>query len=463
MQDRTRNSTNSTKVQASSNARDWTQGSILKNLVSLSWPMAVNNSINTIGPLVDMIWVGKLGSDAVAAVGVAGTVVMLVNSLSIGLFTGLRSLVSRFIGARDTEGAVDAARQAIVFGIIYSIIIAAVGIFFSESILRILGVEENLVALGEPYLRIEMIGMMTMTFRIMTDGTMQASGDTRTPMKIAIAFRALHIILAPFLVFGLGFFPAAGIRGVAITGVVSQGLGTVLGLWILCRGHSRLRLTFKNFRFNTSTIWRLVKIGIPSSIMMLQSQLGQLVLVRLMVSFGTIAVAAHTICQRIDMTISFPIMGLAAGSGILVGQNLGARQPQRAAKSGWVAFAAAEIILVVVCLIVLIWPEIIIRVFSSDPELIQVASVFVRIAALGFIFGGGAQIFQQSLAVAGDTLPPMIISIIAIWGIQVPLALVFARIDSLMGVRWAIIGGFGLTMLASGIYFSIGRWKRQKV
>jgi putative MATE family efflux protein len=197
--------------------RDFTKGSIVRNLLSLSWPMIVGNSVNMIGPTVDMIWVGRLGPDAIAGVGVSGIAVMLAQSGLMGLFQGLRAMVARYIGAGEEEKANHAARQAIVIGVISSVALALIGIFFAESILRLVGVAPEVVDESANYLRIQFIGMTAMSFRMMAESIMQASGDALTPMKIAVAFRLLHVVLSPLLIFGLWIFPKMGVNGAALT------------------------------------------------------------------------------------------------------------------------------------------------------------------------------------------------------------------------------------------------------
>jgi len=445
--------------------KDWTTGSISRNLLALSWPLIVANSLNIMGPTVDMIWVGRLGTADIAAVGVAGMIVMLAHSLLIGLFTGLRSMVARHIGSKDKAGAIHVAQQAFVLSVIYSIILAVIGILFSEKILELLGTESTVVTLGAPYLQIQFVGMAAMTFRMMTDGTMQASGDTFTPMKLAIIFRGIHVVLCPFLVFGWWVFPDMGIEGAAITSVFAQSLGTILGLWILTSGRSRLRFNFKGYRFDPSIIWRINKIGMPSSIMGVQLQFGQLILMRVVVNFGTMALAAHTLSQRIDMILFMPLMGLGLGSGVLVGQNLGARKPQRSAMNGWVALAYGQGIMILCALLIIIWAEKVVGIFTSAPELVPVASLYLRIACGGYAVLSFNVILQQSIVGAGDTLAPMIISIVSIWVLQIPMAVMLSHIDSLgvFGVRWAIVAGTWVSALAYTIYFVQGRWKHKRI
>jgi putative MATE family efflux protein len=449
---------------ASRKARDWTQGSILKNLLSLSWPMVVSNGLNVLGPTVDMIWLGKLGPDSMAAVGISGMVVMLVNALLMGIFTGLRSMVARFIGADDKEGAVHVAQQAFVIAGILGLIFALMGIWMDRWILGLLGVSSSVLEIGAAYMRINFIGMIAMSMRFTTDGIMQASGDTMNPMKLAIIFRVTHVILSPFLIFGWWIFPQLGATGAAVTGVFSQTVGTVLGLAMLMSGRSRLRISFDKFRFDLLLIWRLIKIGIPASVIGIQMQLGQLIMTTFVVQFGTAAVAAHSLCQRIDMLLAMPLMGIGASAGVLVGQNLGAHKPERAEKSGWTALAISEGILLVLGLLIMIFPVAVIHIFSTDPALDAIADTYVRIASLGYMIMAFSMVLQNCISGAGDTLPPMVIGLIIVWIIQIPLGWYLSHTSlGVFGVRWAVVCGGFINMVAYTLYFRSGRWKNKRI
>jgi len=223
--------------------RDWTQGNIFRNLVSISWPMMVTQTLMSLGPTIDMIWVGKLGRDAVAAVGVAGVVVMLAMGVMMGFTMGMLALISRAIGAKDLSMANRVAQQAVVVSAIYSVVIALIGQFLGERILLIVTSEPEIVKLGTAYLRIEFFGAATMVFRMTMDVIMQASGDTFNPMWIAAVYRGFHILLCPFLVFGWWIFPELGVVVAAWTAIVAQGLGVLLGLGVLRGTRSRFFAT----------------------------------------------------------------------------------------------------------------------------------------------------------------------------------------------------------------------------
>jgi putative MATE family efflux protein len=427
--------------------------------------MVVGGSLNMLGPTIDMIWVGKLGAVAIAAVGVSGMIVQLANSLTMGLYQGLRATVARFIGAGDTELANHVARQAVVVSLAYSLVMAAIGHFLATPIMRLMGVSEEVVAIGAPYLSISFIGMVTMSFRNMTESMMQASGDSRTPMWIAVFFRLLHIAFCPLLIFGLWIFPRMGVNGAATTAVFSQGIGASLGMWFLYSGRTRLHLDFKGFRIDFKMIWRLLKVGIPASISAIQRTLGNLVLIAIIGPFGTIAVAAHSINQRVEMFLQMPAMGIGQAAGVLAGQNLGAGQPERAERTGWTAAGFLTLAFTIISVVVLIWAEAIVRIFDSDPALVAVASLFLRIACANWVVMGLTNVFQACVNGAGDTTIPMIVMLVNMWLMQIPLAYVLPRITGLgvYGVRWGIVAGTVAAAIIYTIYFRIGRWKHKNV
>jgi len=445
--------------------RDWTRGSILSNVIQLSWPMAVTQTLMMIGPTIDMIWVGKLGTAEIAAVGISGTVVQLGMGAMMGLTTGVRALIARFIGAQDTETANRVAQQAMTITAIYAILTAIIGAFFSERIISLVHPDPDVIRIGASYLRINFIGSAAVSFRMMMDAVMQASGDSINPMWMAVVYRTLHILISPFLIFGLWIFPEMGVSGAATTAVISQSVGVILGIRILFGQKSRIRISFKGFRFDTNLIWRIVRIGFPSLISGIQRNLNQFFLQIFIAPFGTIALASHTINQRIEMFMSMPSMSFGMGAGVLVGQNLGARQPQRAEKSAWLAVLLVEGLLVVMSLVLLIWTAPVIRIFNGEASLVNMAGDFLRIALIGYLFLGIGSVFMSSLQGAGDTIPTMIISIGTVWLITIPLAYYFHLQDGwgIYGIRWAMTASTVASALANFIYFRTGKWKTRSV
>lgn len=445
--------------------RDWTKGSIVGNLWSLSWPMVISYSLNMLGPTIDMIWVGKLGSASIAGVGIAGIAVQLVMMAIMGLMMGMRAMVARFVGAGDVKGANRVAIQAFVISAAFATVMAAIGIFFAEPILSLFRLGADVVAEGSAYMRILFVGAVIMSVRMMAEGGMQASGDAVTPMKISIFFRFFHVALCPVLVFGLWIFPHLGVSGAALTNVISQSLGLLISLWVLFTGRSRLRLTLSNFHLDPSIIWRIVKIGIPACVMGIQMSLGHFMLVWFMSPYGTDPVAAHTLTQRVEMVLFMPILGLGMAAGVLAGQNLGAGQPGRAERGGWLAAGLAVGFMVICCAVLLWQAENIVRIFNSEPGLVEMGGIFLRIAAAGYVMIGFVIVLQYCISGAGDTLPAMLFSLLIMWGVQIPLAFALPRVTDLgvYGVRWAIVAAIIVGTIIYTIYFRAGRWKRKKV
>ncbi|MFC1991716.1 MATE family efflux transporter [Chloroflexota bacterium] len=445
--------------------RDWTKGSISGNLWALSWPIMVSSSLSMMGPTIDMIWIGKLGSAALAGVGIAGMAVMAVNALMMGLFTGLRAMIARFIGAGNTDGANHVMQQAFVIGAVFSVITASIGLLFTEGILTLFGVEADVVAQGAAYMRIQFIGMVTMSLLRITETSMQASGDTVTPMRIAIFYRILHLLLAPSLIFGLWIFPQLGVRGAALTNIITQSMGGILALWFLFSGRTRLKPTLRNFRLDWSIIWRMVKVGIPAAVTGVQRNLPNLVLVWFVAPFGTFAVAAHSLTQRIDNFMRTIALALGQSTGILAGQNLGAGQPERAERTGWLSAGIFTCVMAIASLTIWFWAEKIIRIFNTEPGLVDLGAAFLRIQILGYMISGFTVVLSTGLNGIGDTFTVMLVTLLTMWLVQIPLAYILPAVTSLgvYGVRWGMVAAQVLRGTFYIFYFRTGRWKSKKI
>ena len=445
--------------------RDWTQGNILRNLLMLSWPMVLGNSLTTIGFMMDAVWVGRLGTASLAAVGVGGIVIMIVMTALMGLTVGMRAMVARSVGAGDDRAANHVARQSFAVSVILAAVLALVGVFFAEPILGVFGVEPAVAAEGVPYLRIMLFASTAMAARLTAEAVMQASGDAVNPMRIAVSLRVVHVALSPCLVFGWWVFPQMGISGTAAANVVAEGLGVALGLYVLLSGRSRLKLTLSGFHFDGNVIWRMVKIGFPALIAGLQRSFSNLVMMWLMIPFGTVAVAAHTLNQRVEMVLFMPSFALGMASGVLVGQNLGAGQPARAEKSVWLAVLAAEGAMLIASAAIFLWPEGIVQIFNSEPDLVALTSAFMRIAVAGYVFLGFMAVLMQALSGAGDTVPTMVISVAVLLAVTLPLAYFLPQVGEIgvYGIRWAMVSGMVLPAVAFTVYFRAGKWKTKTV
>ena len=445
--------------------KDWTKGSILNNLLLLSWPMVAMESLYVVSQIIDMIWVGRLGSTAIAAVGIANIVLMLIMSMSMGLIVGARALIARYIGALDIAGANHVVGQAIILSTTWGLLVTVVGIFLAHPVLSLFGLEAEVVIDGVAYLRVMFAGWVAMEVLVMCLYTIQAAGDAVTPLKVEFLLRAVHVTICPFLVLGWWVFPRMGVSGAALSNVISQCLGVVVVLWILFGGHTRLQPTLRDLHLTPSIIWRILKISIPALVMSLQRAFGNLILTWLIIPFGTLAVAAHSLASRMEMFITVPGMAAGNSAGVLVGQNLGAGQPERAERSTWLALSLVEAFMVTCSMVILLWAEGIMGIFTTDPGLVELGSIFLRIATAGYMLIAFVAVLQSSIAGAGDTIPIMIVSIVAIWAVQLPLAFLLPQVANLgvFGLRWALVAGTVAAAIAYITYFRLGRWKAKKL
>ncbi|OGN87744.1 MAG: hypothetical protein A2Z74_01515 [Chloroflexi bacterium RBG_13_46_9] len=446
--------------------RDWTQGSIMGNLWGLAWPMSISALVEQLGPTVDMIWMGRLGQAAMAGVGVAGLAVMTVNAARAGLNTGVRAMIARAIGAKDMEEANRVTQQGLVVIALFATLMAAIGIFFSDTILRLLGVTPEVVAMGAAYMRIQFIGSVFMSLAMLANGIMQASGDSMTPMKLVITARIFHIILSPCLIFGLWIFPRLEVQGAAYASIIEQALiGTGVGWWVLFSGHSRIKPTLKGFRFDGKILWRMLKVGLPASFTGMERNFASLLLVRFISPFGTVAVAAHSLLNRIDPFFHMPAQGFGQAAGVLAGQNLGARQPDRAEKTGWIASFIFTSAMVVASAIVLLIPGPIIRVFNSDSDLVHLTTIFLRIEIVNYMVFGFVTVLMNCLNGTGDTWIPMWTNLVSMWVVNVPLAWFLSTHTDLgvYGVRWAMAIAIVIRAAVYVIYWKLGYWKRTRI
>lgn len=445
--------------------RDWTKGPILSNLLLISWPMAVMELLYMVSQIVDMVWVGRLGPVAIAGVGVANIIIMIVMTMDFGLIMGMRAMIARFVGAGNVRGASNVAGQAIIIGVVWGLLITVAGTFLAEPALRWFGVEAAVVAQGAAYMRVIFAGWVVMELLVMCLFSIQASGDTITPMVVEACMRAVHVAVCPALVLGWWIFPELGVSGAALSNIIAHSLGVVALLVILFKGYSRLRIILSDFRPVFDIVWRILKIGIPALIMNLQKALGDVALTWIIVPFGTVAVAAHSLNCRLEMFVMAVAMGLGGGAGVLIGQDLGAAQPEQAKKSGWYAVGVLEVFMVAFGIAILLWAEQIMGIFTTEPELVEVGSVFLRIAVAGYLLMGVVFVLQSGIAGAGDTLTAMIVSIGMTWVVMVPLAFFLPGVADLgvLGVRWAIVGGGFAGAVVLIVYFWRGRWKAKKV
>ena len=446
--------------------RDLTQGSIPKNLWFLAWPQMVEGSLNMVDRMADLFWAGRFfGVHAIGGLTVAQLYTNFIMTARMGLDTGMRAMIARAIGAGRIDLANHVALQAFTITAVFAIVMVAVGVLFTDFLLSIMGVNQEVIDVTGMYMRIQFIGFAGQAFRMMTGGALQAAGDAMTPMKASTVSRVAHLISAPVLIFGWFGFPQMDLAGAALANVVAQGLGVAWNSYALFAGTSRLHLTLRGYYVDFPILVRLVRIGAPASVTGLERSMVHLLLAKLVTPFGSNALAAYGLTRNLEQFTALGSMGLGRASGTLVGQNLGAGNQERARKTVAWAVGYVTVIRGSMAVMLLIFPALFVAIFNNDPELMRVAVIWVRIQAVAGLIMGGSQVFSQSFNVAGDTMAPMIITMIAMVGVELPLAFALSHWTSLgqYGIPLAITIAMIFRMFLYFPYFLRGRWLRIKV
>ncbi len=442
---------------------DLTEGNTIRSIWTLAFPMMLGNILQTGFNVVDMIWVGRLGPEAIASVAMSGVVLMVIITLVIGVSTGTQSLIARFIGAKNQANAENVAMQSLIIGAFLSMILAAVGLIFARPILHVLGAKTTILEMGTDYLKIILSGGLMMIYLFLVTAIFHAAGDAFTPMLIMVGATILNIILDPLMIFGIGF-PRMGVAGAALATVVSRGLAALVGIYILFQGYSRVRVHLARLRLDLRTMAKIVKIGFPNSIQMALRSVAGLVLMAIVARYGNYAIAAYGIGLRVFSVVLMPGFALATSAATLVSQNLGARKLFRAKVCARQAAGFNTLLMGLAGVLFFIFSPNLISVFNTNPNVIKLGSEYLKITSLSYIFVAQGLVLGRSLMGAGDTISPMLISVFALLGIQIPLAIILPNHLHLgiTGVWWAILISSVLQGVLTNFWFNLGRWKLKK-
>lgn len=442
--------------------RDLTKGSIPRNLWYLAWPQITESFLSVVDQLADLIWAGRLGFQALAGLGIAQTFLMMLMTARMGLDAGMRSMISRAVGARQIGYANHVMLQAITLTTAYSLVLVVIGLIFTEPLLRLMGLSDEVVRQAGGYMRFQFFAMSVMGLQRLTAGALQASGDSVTPLKAAFVSRVGHLVLSPFLIFGWWWFPSLELAGAGAANLISQTAGTSMNFYALSRGTSRLRLSLRGYYVDFPLIWRLLRIGIPASVTGAQRAVSQLIVVFIVAPFGDAALAAFALSRRAENTVSHASRGLGRAAGALAGQNLGVGQTERARQSLFWALIYAGVASLVVAGLFLAFSDHVARFFNSDPEFAPQAATWLQILAVGYISMNAVQVFTQGFNTSGTTFAPMVIMLSTMWLVEIPLAFALSQFTPLeqFGVPWAIVIGMTIRAIAFTVYFLQGKWLR---
>ena len=444
---------------------DFTTGSIRKAIFMLSIPMILEMLMESTFALVDIIFVSRVSVNAVATVGLTESVITLLYALAIGLSMAATAVVARRTGEKDKQGAKEAAVQAIILGVIISVVIGTIGIIFPKEILGLMGAEASLIDEGYGYTRVLIGGNITIMLLFLINAVFRGAGDASVAMWALVLSNGLNIILDPLLIFGWGPIPAYGVEGAAIATTIGRGTAVIAQFMVLFFGWSRIKLRLKDFVWKAKVMLNLIKISLGGIGQFLIGTSSWVFLMRIMSEFGSDVLAGYTISIRVMMFTLMPSWGMSNAAATLVGQNLGAKQPERAEASVWKTSKYNALFMVVVSSGYLLFAKEIISWLSDVEDVIEYGALSLQVIASGYIFYAYGMVVTQAFNGAGDTKTPTIINFFCFWLFQIPVAYFVALQLEMgpVGVYGAITTSEILIAIVSIILFRKGKWKTTEV
>ncbi|HEY0706681.1 MAG TPA: MATE family efflux transporter [Polyangia bacterium] len=445
--------------------RDFTKESLGRAVILLAVPMVVEMVMESIFAIVDIFWVSKLGPDAVAAVGLTESMLTIVYAAAMGLSMGAAAVVARRTGEGDKEGAARAAVQAIVAGVVIAGLVGLLGATFGPRLLVVMGASPATIEVGGNYTRVMLGGSVTVFLLFVINAIFRGVGDATVAMRTLMLANGINIVLAPFLVFGIGPFPKWGVTGAAVATTIGRGIGVLYQLSQLLKGSRRLQVKRIHLRIEAVTLRTILRISRSGMFQMLIGTASWVALVRLLSGYGAEVLAGYTIAVRIVLFALLPSWGMANAATTLVGQNLGAGRPDRAEAAVWKASLYNLVFLGTIGLVFVLLARPIVGLFAVEANVINHGAQALRIVSLGFLFYAYGMVVPQAFNGAGDTRTPTWLNFFCFWLWEIPLAYLLSRPLGLgpTGVFTSITVAFCTMTVVSVLVFRRGKWKTVKV
>ncbi|TAH39905.1 MAG: MATE family efflux transporter [Bacteroidetes bacterium] len=444
---------------------DYTKVTLKRAIFLLAVPMILELVLESTFAVVDIFFVGKLGSSAVATVGLTETYLFLLYAVGMGLSMAVTAIVARRVGEKDSNGAGVSAVQAMLIGIIVSIPFSIAGIFFAKDLLGLMGADEWSLTHGTSYTAWMLGGNLVIMLLFVINAIFRGAGDAAIAMRVLWIANGINIILDPLLIFGLGPIPAMGIEGAAIATNIGRGVGVLAQLYYLFRGGRHIKIVAGMIRFNLSVMINMLKTSLGGIAQMIVAMTSWIFLMRILSDIGSEAVAGATISIRIMMFVIMPAWGLSNAAATLVGQNLGAGSPERAESTVWKIGFYNMIFLLGISVLFFCFNKQLVGIFTTDLNVIAIGSEWLQILSYSFFVYGWWMVSVQAFNGAGDTATPTYINLVFFWLIQIPLAYMLA-----IQLNWAHSGVFWAVFISEtsvGIFtlwlFNKGKWKNVKV
>jgi len=439
-------------------------GNINRAILLLAIPMTLEMAMESLFAVVDIYFVSKIGIDAIAAVGLTESMMTITYSLGFGLAMGTTAMVSRRIGEKDTKGASVSAAQSIYLGILISIPIIFIGLFYAEDLLKLMGATDSIIKTGAGYTRLIFASNLIIILLFLINGIFRGAGDAALAMRALWISNSINIVLDPMLIFGIGPFPQLGIEGAATATIIGRSIGVCYQFYHLYKGKGIIKI-HEQWRFKPDIILRLVKLSAGVTAQFIIGSASWIFLMRIISTFGSTALAAYTVALRIVIFTILPAWGFSNAAATMVGQNLGAGQPERAEKSVWHTGFFNMAFLGIVMMVFLLFAESITAFFTNDSEVISSAAICLNIFAVGYLFYAFGMVLVQSFNGAGDTRTPTIMNFFIFWMFQLPLAYLLSieLSANAVGVYWAIVISEAVFTIVGYFLFKKGRWKTVQV
>jgi len=447
---------------------DYTKGSLRKAIIMLAIPMILEMCMESVFALVDLFFVGHLpgARHTIQTVSLTESVLSIIYSVAIGMSMAATAMVARRVGEKNKDEAAHSAMQAIWLAIAITVVISVTGIVFAPDILRLMGAEPETIAMGSTYTRIDMGGSVVIMMLFLINGIFRGAGDASMAMKSLWLANICNIILCPLFIRGLGPVPAFGLTGAAMATTTGRGIGVCYQLYHLFKGKASIKIQRRHLKIDWSIIKSLVNISSPATLQFIIGSCSWIVLARLVAETGhSTASAGYQTALRIVVFFILPAWGMSNAAATLVGQNLGAKQPERAAESVIKTAKYNAIFMGLVSLIFLLGAYPIISIFTYDESVKAIAAQALRIIAAGYIFYGIGMVMANAFNGAGDTWTPTWVNLIGFWFFQIPLAYLLADYLSYgpTGVFIAIPVAETAITIAAFILFKKGKWKKVAV
>jgi putative MATE family efflux protein len=446
-------------------AADYTKIPLRRAVFLLAVPMVLELVLESTFAVVDIFFVAQLGASAVATVGLTESLLFLLYAIAMGLSMGVTALVARRIGEGNREQAAITAAQAIWLAVLTSVPFAIAGIVWARELLQLMGADAWTLTHGYRYMQWALGSNVVVLLLFVINAIFRGAGDAAIAMRVLWVANGLNIVLDPILIFGLGPIPAFGVEGAAIATTIGRGTGVLLQLWILFRGGQHIRVLAAQLAWQGSLIWHIIRTSLGGVGQMIVAMTSWIFLMRILASIGSEAVAGATIAIRIMMFVMMPAWGMSNAAATLVGQNLGAAQPERAEASVWRIGWYNMGYLVAVSVVFFLVPDALMRIFTSDANVIAVGAEWLRILSFSFFVYGWWMVSVQAFNGAGDTITPTWINVVFFWMIQIPLCWLLAVEMGWQqsGVFWGVFVSETSVGLFTMWLFTRGKWKTVQV